>query len=63
MLALSTAIGDVAAVVGMFFSITFNIPSGASIVLTLAVIFTLTLIFAPRRGLIFQIKSNSNIRH
>ena len=63
MLALSTAIGAVSAVIGMFFSLTFNLPSGASIVLTLASIFTLTLIFAPKRGLIFQIKSNSNIRH
>jgi len=63
MIALSTSIGAFAAVIGMFFSITFNLPSGASIVLTLASIFTLTLIFAPKRGLIFQIKSNSNIRH
>jgi len=63
MLAVSTAIGAVSAVVGMFFSISFNLPSGASIVLTLAAIFTLALIFAPKKGLIFQIKSNSNIRH
>ena len=60
MLALSTAIGAISAVIGMFFSLTFNLPSGASIVLTLASIFTLVLIFTPKKGLIFQIKSNYN---
>jgi len=61
MIALSVAIGAIAAIVGMFFSLTFNMPSGASIVLTLAVIFTIALVFAPKKGLVFQTKSNSNI--
>ncbi|MCL2353425.1 MAG: metal ABC transporter permease, partial [Defluviitaleaceae bacterium] len=61
MLVLSTTIGTVASFIGMFFSITFNFPAGASIVLTLAIIFTLALIFAPKKGLIFQIKNNSNV--
>jgi len=63
MLFLSTAIGAVGAIIGMFFSITFNFPSGASIVLTLSSIFTLTLILAPKRGLLYQIKNKSNIRY
>ncbi|MCL2376700.1 MAG: metal ABC transporter permease [Defluviitaleaceae bacterium] len=63
MIALSMTIGAAAAMIGMFFSLTFNMPSGASIVLTLAAIFTITLIFAPKKGLIFQIKNNSNVRH
>lgn len=63
MLAISTLAGAASAVIGMFLSISFNLPSGASIVLTLAVVFTLTLIFAPRRGLLCQIKNNSNIKH
>jgi len=63
MLAMSTTIGAVSAVVGMFFSLTFNLPSGASIVLTLASIFILALVFAPKKGLVYQIKNNSNIRH
>jgi len=60
MIALSTTIGAAAAIIGMFFSLSFNLPSGASIVLTLAVIFTMALIFAPRRGLVHQIKNNAN---
>ncbi|MCL2856000.1 MAG: metal ABC transporter permease [Defluviitaleaceae bacterium] len=63
MLALSTSIGAISAIVGMFFSLSFNLPSGASIVLTLASIFVLTLIFAPKKGLVYQIKSNSNIKY
>lgn len=61
MLAVSTAIGAAGAIIGMFFSISFNLPSGASIVLALASIFTLALVFAPKKGLVFQIKNNSNV--
>ena len=60
MLLLSTTIGAIGAIIGMFFSLTFNFPSGASIVLTLSSIFTLTLLFSPKRGLIYQIKFKIN---
>lgn len=63
MLALSITIGALSAVVGMFFSLSFNLPASASIVLTLACIFTIALVFAPQKGLIYQLKANSNVKH
>lgn len=44
--------GAVSAVIGMFFSYQFNLPSGAVIVLASAAIFAFTFIFAPRHGLL-----------
>jgi len=52
MLILSASIGALSSVVGIFFSFTFNWPSGASIVLTLGAIFVTTLIFSPQKGLL-----------
>lgn len=49
---LSAALGALASVVGMAFSYTFNIPSGATIVLASAVLFALAFLFAPRHGLV-----------
>jgi len=63
MLVISMLIGAFGAVVGMFFSLSFNLPAGASIVLTLAAIFIIVLIFAPPKGLIYQVRNNSNIKY
>ena len=63
MLALSALIGSVCAIIGMFLSISFNLPAGASIVLTLAFVFTAALLFAPKKGVIHQLKNNSNIKN
>ena len=52
MLVSSSVIGSVVSVVGIFFSFTFNWPPGASIVLTLGVLFSLTLCFSPQKGLV-----------
>lgn len=52
MMLLSSFIGTVASVVGIFLSFTFNWPSGASIVLTLGSAFVLTLIFSPEKGIL-----------
>ena len=52
MLVLSCFIGAVASVVGIFFSFTLNWPSGASIVLTLGVLFVITFLFAPKKGIL-----------
>lgn len=52
MIFLSAAIGAISAIVGLFFSFSFNLSSGPSIVVVATAIFILAFIFAPRRGLI-----------
>src|SRR5699024_7444768 len=52
MIFLSAAIGAISAIVGLFFSFSFNLSSGPSIVVVATAIFVLAFIFAPRRGLI-----------
>lgn len=52
MLLLSAMIGAGVSVVGLFMSFTFNWPPGASIVLTLGILFTLTLFLSPQKGLL-----------
>lgn len=56
MLFISATVGAFSSIIGLFFSFSFNLPSGSSIVLTLAIIFVLVLIFSPRKGLIIQFK-------
>ena len=56
MIALSAAFGAVSAVIGLFFSYSFNYPSGATIVLTAAFFFMLSFIFSPKQGIIFKKK-------
>src|SRR5690625_1916896 len=51
---LSAALGALASVVGMAFSYTFDIPSGATIVLASAVLFALAFFFDPRHGLFWR---------
>lgn len=52
MIALACLFGVSAAVVGLFFSYTYNLASGATIVLTLASAFLFSFIFSPRKGLL-----------
>lgn len=52
MIVLSAAIGAISVIVGLFFSFSFNLSSGPSIVVVATAIFILAFIFAPRRGLI-----------
>ena len=54
MLLLSAVLGMLSSIIGVFLSITFNISSGASIVLASAVFFLIVFIFAPKKGLIAQ---------
>ena len=54
MIFLSACIGMICGGLGMFLSITYNFPSGASIVLVSAALFLLAFIFAPKKGLIIQ---------
>ena len=50
MLWLSATFGVIAAVVGLYFSYEYNLPSGPVIVLALTAMFVLALLFSPRDG-------------
>lgn len=56
MIIISSIIGVVSSVLGLFFSYTFNYPSGATIVLTAACFFLLAFLFSPIKGLLFRNK-------
>lgn len=50
MMFLSSCFGVVSAIIGLFFSYSYNLASGATIVLTSAVFFVLAFIFSPKQG-------------
>ena len=58
MLGLSAFIGVVSAILGMFFSFSFNLASGATIVLVASVIFMLVLVFSPKKGVLSRFVRN-----
>jgi manganese/iron transport system permease protein len=53
MMALSACIGALSGIVGLYLSYYVSIASGAAIVLVCTALFVLTLLFAPRRGLVW----------
>ncbi|MCT4792118.1 MULTISPECIES: metal ABC transporter permease [Exiguobacterium] len=57
MIFLSAGLGTIASVVGLYFSFTYNLSSGASIVLVATALFALVFIFSPRHGLLRKWKS------
>ncbi|MFD1430565.1 MULTISPECIES: metal ABC transporter permease [Lacticaseibacillus] len=59
MLVLSASIGAVSALIGLYFSYTFNWASGPAIVLTAAVLFLLSFILSPKQGLLRQLKGGA----
>lgn len=54
MILTSALIGMVSSVIGLFFSVTFNLPSGVVIVLVITIIFIITFILAPKNGLLWK---------
>jgi manganese transport system permease protein len=54
MLAISAAVGIVSAVTGLYGSYYWNLSSGAAIVVVATLIFFVTLLFAPKRGLVLR---------
>lgn len=52
MIALASGFGMASSVGGLYFSFTYNLPSGAVIVLVSAVFFLLAFLFSPRQGLV-----------
>lgn len=61
MMLVAPALGVLAAVVGMYLSWGFNLPSGAAIVLVATLIFGLCWLFAPRHGLLAGIRRRRDI--
>lgn len=59
MIVLSTVFGTLSSIVGLYFSYSYNLPSGATIVMAAAVFFILAFIFAPKKGLIGQLRKEN----
>lgn len=54
MIFLSAAIGASAAVIGLYFSFTYNLASGATIVLAATAIFFAAFLFSPKQGILWK---------
>ena len=62
MIVLSTVFGTLSSIVGLYFSYSYNLPSGATIVMAAAMFFIVAFIFAPNKGLIGQLRKE-NLRY
>jgi ABC-type Mn2+/Zn2+ transport system permease subunit len=62
MIVLSTVFGTLSSIVGLYFSYSYNLPSGATIVMAAAMFFIVAFIFAPKKGLIGQLRKE-NLRY
>ncbi|MBT2686617.1 metal ABC transporter permease [Bacillus sp. ISL-47] len=54
MIFLAAGIGVVSSIVGLYFSFTYNLASGATIVMAATAIFVLVFLFSPKHGLIWK---------
>ncbi len=54
MLYLSAGIGVLASILGLYFSYTYNLASGATIVLAATALFVLAFVFSPKQGLMWR---------
>jgi ABC-type Mn2+/Zn2+ transport system permease subunit len=54
MLYLSAGIGVLSSIIGLYFSYTYNLASGAAIVLAATVLFILAFVLSPKQGLIWR---------
>jgi iron/zinc/copper transport system permease protein len=59
MIVLSTVFGTLSSIVGLYFSYSYNLPSGATIVMAAAMFFVVAFIFAPKKGLIGQLRKEN----
>ena len=62
MIVLSTVFGTLSSIVGLYFSYSYNLPSGAMVVMAAAMFFIVAFIFAPKKGLIGQLRKE-NLRY
>lgn len=61
MIFMAAGFGALSAIIGLFFSYSYNLASGATIVLTCAVFFVLAFVFSPKKGIISHKKENIDI--
>lgn len=54
MLWFSATLGAVSSIIGLFLSVTYNLPSGVVIVLTAATFFLVVFLFSPKNGILIQ---------
>ncbi|SEA90920.1 iron/zinc/copper transport system permease protein [Thalassobacillus cyri] len=54
MIFLASAIGLISSIVGLYFSFTYNLASGATIVISATAIFVLVFLFSPKHGLLWK---------
>ena len=54
MIILSASLGGISAIIGLMFSIKFNLSSGPTIVLVATAFFLLAFIFAPKKGVLWK---------
>ncbi|OUL10243.1 manganese ABC transporter permease [Sedimentibacter sp. SX930] len=59
MIVLSTVFGTLSSIVGLYFSYSYNLPSGATIVMAAAIFFIVAFIFAPKKGLVGQLRKEN----
>ena len=58
MLYLSAGIGILSSIIGLYFSYTYNLASGATIVLAATFLFILAFVFSPKQGLLWRSMKN-----
>lgn len=58
MLYLSAGVGVLSSIFGLYFSYTYNLASGAAIVLAATVLFIFTFVFSPKQGLVLRAIKN-----
>ncbi len=54
MIILASSFGALSAIIGIYFSYIYNLPSGPVIALAATAIFLLALIFSPKQGLLWE---------
>lgn len=54
MIVISAACGTISAIIGLYLSFTYNLASGATIVLVATALFFLAFIFSPKQGLLWR---------
>jgi ABC-type Mn2+/Zn2+ transport system permease subunit/Mn-dependent DtxR family transcriptional regulator len=65
MIGLASAIGALAAIIGLYISYWMNYSSGAAMVIVVTVIFLLTLVFSPKQGILTKavLRKRAQTRH
>ncbi|HLS23602.1 MAG TPA: metal ABC transporter permease [Pseudogracilibacillus sp.] len=61
MLLLAAFFGAISSVIGLYFSVTYNLPSGAIIVLVATVLFLIAFFFSPKQGIFWRLFRSKQI--